>query len=115
MKILDKSKGELVEIKRETKTLKLVSVTEGDYYNSKYHDEFVFTDGKNTYIYHGSLNADRTDYDHKFAAELAFEEGKLIKFSGNFVPWRLAFPSSLLKKNKYFIYIPRLIEVIAEE
>ena len=103
MKKFVNPEGKLVECERETKVLKLKSVNNSDYYKGKNHDAFEFTDGEgNTYIYDASLNADMTEYDSNFAKELAFAEGKYIKFSAYFVP---------VEKDKYYIYNPRLLNV----
>ena len=60
--------GQRIELERETKTLKLESINNSDYYKGKNHDAFRFTDGEgNTYIYDASLNADMTEYDSKIA------------------------------------------------
>ena len=103
MKKFVNSEGKLVECERETKVLKLISVNNSDYYKGKNHDAFEFTDGEgNTYIYDASLNADMTEYDSNFAKELAFAEGKYIKFSAYFVS---------VEEGKYYIYNPRLLNV----
>ena len=95
--------GQRIELERETKTFKLDSVNNSDYYKGKNHDAFEFTDGEgNTYIYDASLNADMTEYDSNFAKELAFAEGKYIKFSAYFVS---------VEEGKYYIYNPRLLNV----
>ena len=97
--------GQRIELERETKTLKLESVNNSDYYNSKNHDAFRFTDNEgNTYIYDASLNANMTEYDSKIAKDLVFEEGKIVKITGYFVP-----PSSY--SDSYYIYNPRLISI----
>lgn len=101
--------GQRIKLERETKTLKLDSVNNSDYYKGKNHDAFRFTDGEgNTYIYDASLNADMTEYDSKIATDLAFEEGKMVRITGYFVP-----PSSY--SDNYYIYNPRLLSVEEQE
>ena len=105
MKKFVNPEGKLVECERETKTLKLVLVGRSDYYKGKNHDAFEFTDGEgNTYIYDASLNADMTEYDSKIAKDLAFNEGKMVRITGYFLP-----PSSY--SDSYYIYNPRLLNV----
>ena len=97
--------GIRIEIERETKVLKLISVYNTDYYKGKNHDAFTFEDGEgNKYVYDAALNADMTEYDSKIAKDLAFAEGKHVKLTGYFLP-----PSSY--SSKYYIYNPRLLEI----
>lgn len=100
--------GQVYELERETKTLKLVSVSNSDYYKGKNHDAFEFVDGTDEYIYDASLNADQTEYDSKIAQDLAFEEGKYVRLTGYFLP-----TSSY--SNKIYIYNPRLLEICDSE
>lgn len=103
-KVFRDMNGKRFEIERETKTLKLESVIHSDYYKGKNHDDFRFTDGDgNEYVYDASLNAEMTEYDSKFAKELAFEEGKVVKVSAYFLP-------SQLYRNTSYIYNPRIVE-----
>lgn len=104
-KVFKDPDGKRIELERETKVLTLKSVTNSDYYKGKNHDAFRFTDGEgNTYIYDASLNADNTEYDSKIAKDLAFEEGKMVKLTGYFLP-----PSS--NSDNYYIYNPRLLNI----
>lgn len=97
--------GTEIECERKTKTLKLVSILNTDYYKGKNHDAFTFVDEENNqYVYDATLNADMTEYNSKFAKELAFKEGKYIKLTGYFLP-----PSSYL--DKIYIYSPRLLSI----
>ena len=105
-KIFISPEGKRVECERETKILTLVSVNNTDYYKGKNHDRFKFIDtDKNIYLYDATLNADMTEYDAKFASELAFSDGKQIKLTAYFVP-----PSS--HYDSYYIYNPRLLEIL---
>ena len=104
-KVFKDPDGKRIELERETKVLTLISVNNSDYYKGKNHDAFRFTDGEgNTYIYDASLNADNTEYDSKIAKDLAFEEGKIVKLTGYFLP-----PSS--NSDNYYIYNPRLLNI----
>lgn len=97
--------GTRIEVERETKVLKLISIYNTDYYKGKNHDAFTFEDGEgNKYVYDATLNADMTEYDSKIAKDLAFEEGKIVRITGYFVP-----PSSY--SDSYYIYNPRLLSV----
>lgn len=97
--------GAEIECERKTKILKILHVHNTDYYKGKNHDAFEFIDDDgNKYVYDASLNADMTEYNSKFAKELAFKEGKYIKLTGYFLP-----PSSYL--DKIFIYSPRLLNI----
>jgi len=105
-KIFISQEGKLVECERETKILTLISVNNTDYYNSKNHDRFKFIDTeKNIYLYDATLNADMTEYDAKFASELVFSDGKQVKLTAYFVP-------SSLHYDSYYIYNPRLLEIL---
>ena len=106
MKSFRLKNGKNVEVEREIKTLKVVSIDNTDYYKGKNHDAFTLTDGENQYIYNGSLNADMTVYDTKIAQELCYAENKYVVISAYFVPMESTFG------NEYFyIYNPRLLEV----
>lgn len=97
--------GTRIEVERETKVLKLISIYNTDYYKGKNHDAFTFEDGEgNKYVYDATLKADMTEYDSKIAKDLAFEEGKIVRITGYFVP-----PSSY--SDSYYIYNPRLLSV----
>lgn len=97
--------GHKIELERETKTLKLDSVNNSDYYKGKNHDSFNFTDTEgNKYIYDASLNADMTEYDSEFAKTLAFGEGKFVRLSGYFLP-------TFADNDKIYIYSPRLLSI----
>lgn len=97
--------GQKIELERETKTLKFISVFNTDYYKGKNHDQFKFLDNDGTtYVYDATLNAEMTEYDTKFAKDLVFNEGKFIKLSGYFLP-----PSSY--SDFTYIYNPRLLSI----
>lgn len=97
--------GQIIELERETKTLKLLYVYNTDYYKGKNHDAFEFVDSENNrYVYDASLNADMTEYDSKIAKELSFEEGKMVRLSGYFLP-----PTSW--STRIYIYNPRLLSI----
>lgn len=96
--------GKSFEVERETKTLKLIKVENTDYYKGKNHDEFLFKDSDGTYYYYdAALNADMTEYDTKFASELACEEGKYVTLSAYFVPRS--------SEKSYYTYLPRLLKI----
>ena len=104
-KVFRDSNGKCIELDRETKVLILKSVYNSDYYKGKNHDSFDFVDNEgNNYRYDATLNADMTEYDSKFAKELAFSEGKHVKLSGYFVP-----PSEY--SECIYIYSPRLLSI----
>lgn len=98
----NKIDGRVYECERETKTLKLQSVENTDYYKGKNHDAFTFVEGPNRYIYDAAMNADMTEYDTNFARELAFAEGKYVKFSAYF---------AFVEEGKFYIYNPRLLNI----
>ena len=103
MKKFNLRSGETIAIERETKTLKLIKIENTDYYKGKNHDEFLFRDSNDDYIYNASLNADMTEYDTKFATDLIADgEGKYCTISAYFVPTR---------DKTYFIYNPRLLDI----
>lgn len=104
----NKETGEVFEVERETKVLKLISVENSDYYRGKNHDTLTFVDNENhKYIYDATINADMTVYDTKFASELAFEEGKYVKISAYFLPTYL----EQYGIDKKAIYNPRLLSI----